>query len=194
MSRKDREQRKEKLLKKQQSKARRRELAHKLKPLLLTFVVWFALKSFLYIPAIGSIIEPFFVSFTTHTAYWFGRLLFIPIQMPGVPYLSVNNFFMQVIMECTAYNFYLFVIVLTIFSRWPLRHKWVSLGIFLAAIFVINKLRFITMGYIGSFRPEMFDLVHDYLWNILFGFLVFGIWVWREERAQREINSRTATD
>lgn len=192
MSRKDREQRKQKRIQKEQQKARRQELVHRLKPLLLTFVVWFALKSVIHIPSIGSVVEPFFVSFTTNTSYWFGRLLFIPIQMHGVPYLSVNNFFMEVIMECTAYNFYLFVIVLTIFSRWPLRHKFTSLGIFLATIFVINSFRFITMGYVGSFRPDLFDVVHDYVWNILFGFLVFGIWIWREETATRQIKSRAA--
>lgn len=184
MSRKDREQRKQKRLQKERQKARRAELAHKLKPLMLTFVVWFALKSMIQIPVIGSNFEPFFVGFTTHASYWLGRVLFIPIEMHGVPYLSVNNFFMEVIMECTAYNFYLFVIVLTIFSRWPLRHKFASLGIFLATIFVINSFRFITMGYVGSIRPDLFDVIHDYVWNILFGFLVFGIWIWREETAR----------
>ncbi len=192
MSRKDKERRKEKRLQKERKKARRKELAYKLKPLLLTFVVWFALKSMIHIPFVGSNFEPFFVSFTTHTSYWLGRLLFIPIEMHGVPYLSVNNFFMEVIMECTAYNFYLFVIVLTIFSRWPLRHKLMSMGIFLATIFVINSFRFITMGYVGSFRPDLFDVVHDYVWNILFGFLVFGIWIWREEVAHTTEPKETA--
>lgn len=193
MSKKDREKRKHKRLQKEQQKARRQELIYKLKPLLYTFVVWFALKSIVYIPAISNTVTPLFVSFTTHTSYWFGRLLFFPVEIHGVPYLSVNNFLMEVIMECTAYNFYIFVIVLTIFSRWPLRHKFINLGVFLSVIFVINSFRFITMGYIGTHLPDLFDLVHDYVWNILFGFLVFGIWIWCEETASRVAKSQPVT-
>ena len=191
MSKKDREKRKQKRLQKEQQKARRKELVRNLKPLLFTFVVWFALKSIIYVPAVLEIVTPSFVAFTTHSAYWFGRLLFIPVEMPGVPYLSVNNFNMMVIMECTAYNFYIFVVVLALFSRWTLKHKFINLGILLAAIFVFNNMRFITMGYVGSFRPDLFDTVHDYVWNILFGFLVFGIWIWREIRTSRDLKSQT---
>lgn len=193
MSKKDRERRSKKKLQKEQQKARRQELIYKLKPLMLTFVVWFALKSILFIPAVSSIIAPALVSFTTYSAYWFGRLLFIPIQMPSMPFLTVNDFNMKVIMECTAYNFYIFIVVLTIFSRWSLKQKFINLGIFLAMIFVFNNMRFITMGYVGSFRPDLFDTVHDYIWNILFGFLVFGIWVWREEKASRYTKKQTVS-
>jgi len=182
MSKKNKKKRFNKQLQKEQQKARRQELIYKLKPLMLTFVIWFALKSILFIPAVASIIAPAFVSFTTYSAYWFGRLLFIPIQMPAMPFLTVNDFSMRVIMECTAYNFYLFVVILTIFSRWSLKQKFINLGIFLGTVFVFNNLRFITMGYVGSFRPDLFHTVHDYVWNILFGFLVFGVWIWREEK------------
>ena len=191
MSKKDREKRKQKRLQKEQQKARRQELVRNLKPLMFTFVVWFALKSILFIPAVINIVSEPFVSFTTYSSYWFGRLLFIPIQMPAMPFLTVNGFNMKVIMECTAYNFYIFVVVLTIFSRWPLKQKLINLGIFLGTIFVFNSLRFITMGYVGSFRPDLFDTVHDYVWNILFGFLVFGIWIWREIRTSRDLKSQT---
>lgn len=193
MSKRDKKQRNKKQLQKVQQKARRQELIYKLKPLMLTFVVWFALKSVLFIPAVASTISPPLVSFTTYSAYWFGRLLFIPIQMPSMPFLTVNDFSMKVIMECTAYNFYIFIFVLTIFSRWSLRQKLINLGIFLATVFVFNNLRFITMGYVGSFRPDLFDTVHDYVWNILFGFLVFGVWVWRETRVSRHENKQIVT-
>ncbi len=194
MKREKKENRKHRLLQKQHEKARRRELMHQLKPLLLTFVVWFALKAIISIPPIGDAVSAFFVSFTTHAAYWFGRILFIPVELNRVPFLSVNGFLMKVIMECTAYNFYLFVIVLTIFARWPLKHKFISLGLFMLVIFVMNNLRFITMGYVGSYWPRLFDSIHDYLWSIIFGFLVFGIWAWREIVAQRNIKALTASD
>lgn len=189
MSRKEREKRIKQRLSKEQQKIKRKELIHQIKPLMLTFVVWFALKAVFQIPAIGDVAAPGIVNFTTYVAYFFGKILFIPIEMPRAPFLTVNGFTMKVIMECTAYNFYLFVLVLTFFVRWPLKHKLISLGIFLGSIFVMNNMRFITMGYVGSYWPDMFDLVHDYLWSILFGFLVFFIWAWRELKAQRLISA-----
>ncbi len=194
MKRKIKEKRKQKMLQKQQKMDRRRELMHQLKPLLLTFVVWFGLKAIVGIPAIGYAVSAFFVNFTTYAAYWFGRVLFLPVELIRVPFIAVNGFYMEVIMECTAYNFYLFVIVLTIFARWPLKHKFISLGLFFLAIFVMNNLRFITMGYVGSYWPGLFDTIHDYLWSIIFGFLVFGIWAWREIVSKRIMRAQPVTD
>lgn len=177
---------KTKLVNKQKQKARRQELMYHLKPLLLTFVVWFAAKLLINIPAIGNEVASFFVHFTVQATYIFGKLFFIPIELNNSPFITVNNFTMRVVWECTAYNFYLLVIILTIFSRWTLKQKFISLGYFLLFVFVMNKLRFISMGYVGSYAPQHFDAIHDFFWNIIFGFLVFGLWVWREMRFQQK--------
>ena len=173
-----------------QQREMRRQLYRQLSPLLWTFVSWFAITTILHLPVFSRPVQDFFVHFTTVSVYWFGKLLFLPVKMHGVPYLSVNGFQMEVITECTAYNFYIFGAMLVLFARWPLRHKFVNLGIILASIFILNNLRFISMGYVGSFRPDLFDLVHDYVWNILFGFLVFGIWAWRETAARRATGNK----
>ena len=189
MGRKDIKQQR---IEKQKQKEQLRLLLKHIAPLLWSFVVWFGVISLIHTPWLRDVAREFFVSFTTHSAYWFGKILFVPITMHSVPYLAVKGFHMQVVMECTAYNFYLFAIILTLFARWPLKHKFISLGIFLAVIFMLNNLRFISMGYLGSFKPELFDAVHDYVWNILFGFMVFGIWAWREVMAQNALKSEKA--
>ncbi len=168
----------------QAQKQRRQELIQRLKPLIFALLLWVALSAIIELPPFKEKVYSFFLHFTTHAAYWFSRLIFMPLEMPEVPFLSARGFRMQVVMECTAYNFYLFAISLVIFARWPLRHKFTSLGIFLLAIFVLNNLRFVTMGYLGSYRPELFDPVHDIVWDVLFGFAVFGLWAWRETTAK----------
>ncbi len=187
MGRKDREKKKRQRLNRLQQKERRKALIGSLKPLLWAFIAWFVLNTILHLPGIRDAVEVFFVSFTTHSAYWFGKVLFMPIEMTQVPFLSVNGFNMRVVMECTAYTFYLFAFVLVLFARWPLRHKLSSLGLILLGIFIINNMRFISMGYLGSYRPDLFDLVHDIVWNVLFGFMVFGLWAWRELTAGRKV-------
>ncbi len=180
MARKELRQKREKHREKQQLKERRQVILRSLKPLLWAFIAWFVLNTILHLPGIKTAAEAFFVSFTTYSAYWFGKILFIPISMNEVPLLTVNGFHMRVVMECTAYSFYLFGLTLVVFARWPLRHKVSSLAVIILGIFFINNLRFISMGYLGSYRPDMFDLVHDIVWNVLFGFMVFGLWAWRE--------------
>ncbi len=192
MERNARHKKKQQLQKQEELKERRKELMVHLKPLLLTFVVWFAITFIMHIPAIGDFIAPFFVVFTAQSTYIFGKLFFLPVELHTIPYISVNNFTMEVVMECTAYNFYIFVIVLTLFARWSIKHKFTSLGIFLLVIFVMNIMRFIVMGYVGSYAQGYFDEIHDYFWNIFFGFLVFGIWVWRELKFQKNHKPKPA--
>lgn len=88
---------------------------------------------------------------------------------------------MEIIVECTAYNFYLFAIALAVFANWPVRFKFINLLIFFAVIFFTNILRFFAMGLVGRHYPEFFDTTHDYVWNILFGFMIFGVWAWRDK-------------
>ncbi len=171
---------------KQSQQAKRRLLIRRLKPLVFAFLLWFVLNALINLPWFKEPVYSFFLHFTTHAAYWFSKLIMIPLEMHGVPYLSAKGFHMQVVMECTAYNFYLFAVALTIFSRWAMKDKLINLAVFFLGIFVLNNLRFVSMGYLGSYRPELFDPVHDIVWDVLFGFAVFGLWVWREMAAEKK--------
>lgn len=183
---KARKSKKQGKLENQEQNRQRKAMLHALKPLIYAFVTWFFLKTILHLPGILEVYRKFMIDYTSLTAYWFGRILFVPIEMPSPTRLIVNGFAMRVVMECTAYTFYIFAIALVIFARWPLRHKFSSLGIMLVLIFIMNNMRFIVMGYVGTYWPDYFDIVHDIIWNVLFGFLVFGLWLWREMGAQKK--------
>ncbi len=179
-----RDQKKNKLVK-IQKRAQRRMLLHSLKPLLFAFIAWFVVNSIVHIPVIKEPFNAFFINFTTHSVYWFGKIFFIPIEMPAVPYLTLKGFHMKVIMECTAYTFYIFAVAVVVFARWPLKHKIYSLVFLLVGILFINIMRFIVVGYVGTIRPDAVDFTHDIVWNVLFGIMVFGLWFVREIKARR---------
>ncbi len=183
--------RKEKLRQQTAQRNRRRAIMHAIKPLLWAFISWFALNTIIQLPPFKGHVYTFFTNFTTHAAYWFSKIIGMPLEMHGVPYLSARGFRMEVVMECTAYTFYLFALTLTIFSRWTLRHKFINLGVLWLGIFIINNFRFATMGYLGSYYPHLFDPVHDIVWDVLFGFLVFGMWAWRETISRRQAAENT---
>jgi len=148
-------------------------------PLMVAVALWILTSMILHLPSIKNEVATFFINFTINSSILFGKIFFIPIASPSFPHLAVGGYHMQVVMECTAYNFYIFVFFLSLLSPVSLKQRLLTLLVFLVAVFVVNNLRFVTVGYIGAYSQELFHLVHDYLWNILFGFLVFLIWVWR---------------
>jgi len=153
----------------------------KLLPLIKSFAFWFLLVIIVHLPGIREDFRTMFVGFTTGSTEIMGKLLFLPVVRTGFSTLSVNNFALEIIVECTAYNFYLFAIALVVFANWSTFHKVVNLLIFFATIFLVNNIRFIAMGYIGRYYPDLFNTTHDYVWNILFGFMIFGLWAWRDK-------------
>lgn len=158
-----------------------KELLLKLMPLIKAFILWFVLIAIVHIPGIKQDFRDIFVGFTTTTTVLMGNLFFLPIERLGFSTFTVDGFTMEIIVECTAYNFYLFAIALTIFANWKPMHKLINFLIFVVVIFFTNNLRFFAMGYIGRNYPDFFSTTHDYVWNILFGFMIFGVWAWRDK-------------
>jgi len=149
------------------------------KPLLIAVLLWIVTIFILHLPALKNDVALFFVSFTLNSSLVFGNILFIPIESHSYPLITVFGYTMKVVMECTAYNFYIFLIYLSLLSPGNWRQRIVTLIIFVAILFVANNLRFIIMGLIGLHYEQFFHYIHNYLWDYLFGFIIFLIWVWR---------------
>jgi exosortase/archaeosortase family protein len=159
-----------------------KELLIKLLPLIKAFALWFILVAIVHIPGIKQDFRDLIVGFTTWSTVLIGKILFLPVARLGFSTFDVDGFTMEIIVECTAYNFYFFAIALTVFANWSRNRKLINLLIFFLVIFLTNTLRFYAMGYVGRHYPEFFDTTHDYVWNILFGFMIFGVWAWRDSK------------
>jgi exosortase/archaeosortase family protein len=184
----ERLKRKQKALEKQEKSQERKRLL----PLAKAFAVWIIMVLIVSIPALKDDFAKFFIDFTTQTVLILGKILFIPIEDLGNQLISVAGFDLNIIYECTAYNFYVFVIPLVFFSNWTFWKKLVSLLVFLLSIIVANAFRFIIMGYIGKSFPRLFESIHDYVWNIIFALMVFLIWYLLERRSKQTINPTVA--
>lgn len=158
-----------------------KELLMKLMPLIKAFALWFLMVLIVHLPWIRDPFRNFMVGFTTASTYYMTKILFIPFVKSSFSVLTLGGFSMNIIVECTAYNFYFFAIALAIFANWSIKHKIINLLIFIGIIFLTNVLRFVVMGYVGKYYPDIFSTTHDYVWNILFGFMIFGIWAWRDK-------------
>jgi exosortase/archaeosortase family protein len=166
----------------------------KLMPLIKSFALWFLLVVIVHLPGIREDFRSMFVGFTTGSTEVLGKILFLPVERTGFSTLVVNNFALEIIVECTAYNFYLFALALVVFARWSTYHKIINLLIFFGVIFLMNNIRFIAMGYVGRYYPNLFNTTHDYVWNILFGFMIFGLWAWRDKANNPEFKPKPTDD
>ncbi len=175
-------------LKKQAAKdkaeqTKKKEALERLKPLLFSFILWGIFMGIIYIPAIHEALMGFFVDFVVKSTVILGTILFIPVESSGSPLIEVAGYNMKVIFECTAYNFYLFALALVIFGKWSLKDKIINFIIFIVSIFILNAFRFIIMGYVGKFFPNAFHQIHDYVWTIVFGLVVFILYIWRNDKS-----------
>jgi exosortase/archaeosortase family protein len=138
----------------------------------------------------------FFVDFTTYLSHGLAKMMFIQSRILGsgqsmvttleVNYQSVviNNYPMIIELECSAYHAYIAMIALVLFSKWTPKQKLITGSILFASLAVINSLRIIMLGVIGRKFPGVFNLMHDYIWNILLVIIIWGLW----ELANKKLN------
>lgn len=161
-------------------------------PLIKTFILWLVLIGVVhfFIQQLG----PAIIKGTTHSLYAFCKVFFIPIEISSYKYVSILNFPLQVVVECTAYNYYLFAVALSVFAKWKLKDKFINLSIFVAAIFILNNLRFVLLAIVGKHYPDLFDAIHDYLWNIVFAVVTLVIWMVLNEKSQKKYSQTDNTE
>lgn len=182
---------KQKRVEKQQQKQEKKLNRQALLPLIKTLVLWLVVVSLIRIEYSdhsagleNQVIVKSFIKFTGWSVIAVAKLFFLSVEMVQFDLISVNNFTMRIAPECTIFDYYIFVIALAIFARWTIKYKILNALIIIAILCFINALRFIIMSFVGKYYPAAFDPAHDYLWNILFAFITFGLWLWRNNRSE----------
>lgn len=177
----------------------RKELLHELMPLIKSFVLWIVLVVIVAWDYTNHRwFSMLFVQFTTYLTYALSKMFFLQAAVIGagtsmmttieVNYLSivVNNFPMIIELECSAYHAYIALIALVIFSKWTTKQKLIAGTIMFLILAIINSFRIIVLGLIGRKYPEAFNLMHDYIWNILLVVVIWGLWEWVNQKLSRK--------
>ncbi|MDA3879570.1 MAG: exosortase/archaeosortase family protein [Prolixibacteraceae bacterium] len=180
---------KEQVAEKKLEKLRRKELIGELLPLGKSFALWIVLVVIVAWDYTNKQwFSMLFVDFTTYLSYALAKAMFIPAKVLGagtgivttieVTYRSIviSGYPMIVELECSAYHAYLAMISLVVFSKWTNKQKLISGSFLFVALAVINSLRIVMLGVIGRKLPQVFDFMHDYLWNILLVVIIWGLW------------------
>ncbi len=169
----------------QKERDRKRQAIQQIKPLLYALGLWLLLMMVTHIADHYWQIAKWMIDFVVASTIVIGKSLGFNVAQTISPNLQIADFNMQVIFECTAYNFYLFAIALVLFAHWTWKDKLINFSIFIISIFLLNTSRFIVMGYIGSAFPHLFHQIHDYVWTILFALLTAGLYMWRNKKYRK---------
>ncbi|MBN1925858.1 MAG: exosortase/archaeosortase family protein [Prolixibacteraceae bacterium] len=168
---------------------KRKELFKELLPLIKAFGLWVILVIIVAWDYTNrQWFSMLFVDLTTYLSYALAKVMFIPAKIIGdgtgvvttlvVNYksITISNYPMIIEIECSAYHAYLAMIALVIFSKWSVKQKLAIGGTLFVTLAIINSLRIVMLGVIGRKYPEVFNIMHDYIWNILLVIIIWGLW------------------
>lgn len=183
------------------SRQKRKELLLELLPLAKSFGLWIVLVMIVAIDYTGHRwFSMFFINFTTYLTIVLAKLMFISAHITGagmsmmttleVNYKSVeiSNYPMIIELECSAYQAYLAMVSLIVFSSWKLKQKMIIGTIIFGILSIVNSLRIIIIGVVGQKFPQMFNTVHDYIWNILLVIIIWSLWEFTNHWLKRQLN------
>jgi exosortase/archaeosortase family protein len=119
------------------------------------------------------------------------RLCRIPVERSGTTMLLASGG-MDVVSECSAvYVLILFAAAVMAFpTTWRARGRGLLIG--LPCLFVVNLLRLVSLGVVIRFRASLLPLFHEYLWQVLFIFVVAGLYLFWIERIVPRAATRPA--
>jgi len=180
-----------------------KELLIALLPLIKSFVLWMVLVAIVAWDYTNHRwFSMAFVDFATYLSVWLSKLVGIQAELVGsgasmmttleVNYKSViiNNYPMMIELECSAYHAYIAIIALVLFSSWTVKKKALNGLIIFLALALINSFRIIVLGIIGKQYPSAFNLMHDYIWNILLVIIIWGLWEVFDRQVQKKTSSK----
>jgi exosortase/archaeosortase family protein len=159
--------------------------------LIKTFLLWLLLVGLFTNPHLIDFFKSGFIPFTRSSIIILSKIFRFPAELNVYPDISIFHFRMKVIYECTAFNYYLFILSLMIFSGWSLKLKIINGLIMIFTVFILNSFRFILLGYIGRNYYNLFDSIHNYFWNVLFAVLILILWFILNERAWKIMKNET---
>jgi len=179
------------------------QLLQELIPIAKSFALWFLL-------VVVTVLDYNYLHYFTQWIILANALIikfiaiicFIPVSLHPLEYgtvaslsgvafqrIIINRYSMIIELECTAYHAYFAIFSLVIFASWQWKKKMKVFSIIFVILLIFNILRQLTLGIIGRYYPQVFGLLHDYVWNILILILVWLLWEWQSNKVKQSLSS-----
>ena len=98
-----------------------------------------------------------------------------------------HKFSMRIVSECSGAEAMAIFCASVIAFPATIKEKLLAVGIGLPALYVVNVLRLVCLGFLGAFASrEVFQFAHVYVWQTIFIVFVVCVWLlWIEKVVKR---------
>ena len=97
-----------------------------------------------------------------------------------------NNHKMIIIDSCSALKQQLIFIILIALFPGPLKKKLWFIPFGVAIIYLTTILRVLALGVCLELNPELFNLIHNHVFKIIFFTVIFLLWLWWVEKIAKD--------
>ncbi len=134
-----------------------------------------------------------FTSFTAHVVFMVLHSLDPTVAQEGTVIYQPNGFAYEIYFSCTGILPVTFVGVSMLAYPVSLKHKLLGLAISVPLLLAINFTRLIHLFWVGITRPDVFEFVHNVLWEgsiVLATLVIWLVWVrWSYNKRQERVLS-----
>jgi archaeosortase B (VPXXXP-CTERM-specific) len=150
--------------------------------LLISFTILFSLTR-------DNLLYPFSEKLVFATAYVVGLVLnlFGMDAQVNWQFLNMKNFNVEIVVECTGlYEMFIFLLGMLAYPSSLKKKLWGALfGI--PFIFLINIIRMVFIAVICNYRPDAFEFLHLYFWQVALILIILCTWIlWIEKIVKSE--------
>lgn len=150
--------------------------------LILFFIIW--LLSYFLTRMLPGFVEWSQVSVAREVAFCLTKLHYTYVLKESALtfYTAHGGQGLNIIAECTG--LYTSIIYFSIIGAYPARAREKLLGVLIGipAIHVLNLMRMVFISLVLFHRPDLFELFHGYLWQVvfvIFMLLLVIVWMWK---------------
>ena len=115
--------------------------------------------------------------------YWFVSLFRPTIHFLPPDILRFDSgSAIKIVWSCTALKQSFIWLIIMIFARGSWKRKLWFIPLGWLFIYIFNLIRIASIAMIVEFHPDLFDLMHTYIFKYLFYGMMFMLWVWWVEK------------
>lgn len=128
------------------------------------------------------------------SSLWINRNLLglqISIEEVNIMWFS-NGGFVQVVESCSGLKQFYQILVLFILFPGPWKHKLWFIPVSIIIMHGVNILRIVILSVLVVWKPQYWDLVHEWVLRPFFYVVIFMLWVWWVEKFKNRKTSKAA--
>lgn len=124
---------------------------------------------------------------------WAMRLLGIDSAASGTQ-LSFGSRAVTIVMECTALQVAMIYSALVLAYPSSIKSKLIGIGVGIPLILLVNIIRLMVICFVLWWKPEYFEMMHIYVWQVVFIVVVVAMAaIWIEKVVHRERSAAVPT-